>query len=310
MALVLVPAAPARRRPAPLGLGAPPPGGPQAGPALGLDRRLRRRPTRSRSSWCWSSPTAPRRRVDLPRRVHVLPAARTGCSRCAIMTALAPELAQRATRRSDIDGLRDQFSASGCGMLVLAMLPAGDRHGGARAPDHQRAARPRDFTRAVRSRRPPRRSRAFAIGLVSRSRRTSSRRARVLLDAGHAHAVPAQLSRERRQHRAPRSRSTEWLRRRGARAGRGRSRTSSALVAALAAIRRRLGRLDGRAHASTRCVRVVVARSCPRGVVVVRSTTRSATRRFAASADRSLVAARPRRRRRCSPARSSSSASP
>ena len=73
--------APPRRGPHPLGLGVAPPRRPPPRPALGLDDRLRRDEPGRVLGRAVPRLRPQRRRVRLPRRVHVLPAARTACSR-------------------------------------------------------------------------------------------------------------------------------------------------------------------------------------------------------------------------------------
>ena len=137
------------------------------------------------------------------------------------------------------------------------MIPAGVGMALLARPIVTRAARPRRLPGVVGRSRPPTTLRAFAIGLVFFSVYLYVMRT-LLVDAGHAHAVPAERRRERRQRRH-RVRVLRVARGRGPRAGRGRSRTRSRPSSRSLALRRRLGRLDGRALARD-AVRVVVAR--------------------------------------------------
>ena len=164
----------------------------------------------------------------------------------SIMTALAPELASRASR-GDYDGLRAQF-AMGFRLMGLVVIPAAAILLGARAPDRERAARLRELHRAQR-----RRDRGDA-GVV-RDRpllvlRVPLHAARLLLDAGH-HA-------RRSSSTASRTASTSCSRSRSTRCSACRGSRSSwsiayivAMVVSLEAMRRRLGRLEGRRMVDT-----------------------------------------------------------
>ena len=115
------PGAAARRRPAALGLGVAPPRRAPARPALGLDDRLRRDEPGRVLGRAVPRVRAQRRRVGLPRRVHVLPASARAVRGVDHDRARARS-SRAAPSRGDFDGLRD---------AVRDGVPA---HGARRAP--------------------------------------------------------------------------------------------------------------------------------------------------------------------------------
>ena len=161
----------------------------------------------------------------------------------SIMTALAPELASRAQPRRLSTACAAQF-AMGFRLMGLVVIPAArDPRSCSRARSSTRCSTTASFTASNGA------ATAETLACVRdralRVLRVPLHPARLLRDAGHAHAVPPQLPRERRQHRA-RVRALPGVRRRRA------SRSSwsiayiVAMVVALGAMRRRLGRLEGR----------------------------------------------------------------
>ena len=171
----------------------------------------------------------------------------------SVMTALGPEFAKRH-QANDIDGLRRQLR-HGPAHARAHHDPGGCGHGTARVPAHPRAARPRRLPARQPSRRRPTRLRAFAIGLVFFSvylyvvRTFSSMqntRTPFLLNVveNGVNVVTAVAFYE---WRGVEGLAWSWT-----------LAYAVGAVLALAALRRRLGRLDGRALLAT-TAKVVVA---------------------------------------------------
>ncbi len=172
------------------------------------------RRTRSRSGSRCSSRTA-----TAATRPSTSPRSRSsscphGLFAVSIMTALAPELASRASR-GDFDGLRDQF-AMGFRLMGLVVHPRRRRSSLVLArPIVNALLDYGSFT--ARERRRDRGDARLVRDRALLVLRVPLHAARLLRDAGHPDAVPAQLPRERHQHRA-RVRALPGVRRPGTRA--------------------------------------------------------------------------------------------
>ena len=124
MAVALVPAMRAGRRPAAVEPELPPPGGRAAHPAVGLDARLRRRqPDRGRSSSS-TSPTRGTGHPDAYAKAFILFVLPHGLLAVSIATTFEPEMARNVKRKAAPGGSSTSPSL-GIRLVALFTFPPG-----------------------------------------------------------------------------------------------------------------------------------------------------------------------------------------